>query len=190
MPTTSYCRQMPAVTEMSKFMTYSPTVTAKFIGCPVERRCHQLVFSTVLRSSGRVQIISAIRRRSWSLVESLRGNSSVSLCSSLWRILNIMSTTSTSCFPWTHTFRSYKKLWYISLPAWRWIILMKQLWILLTHSYLSVKYDGKMADRKGFTRSWSRTIWRYTLAGTIKNTHTQKTVSIASSLPRFELGSS
>lgn len=97
---------MQTVAEMSKLMT-DFTVTAKYIGCPVQKICHQLVFSTDLRSSGRVQIISAIRRRSWSLVELLRGNASVSLCSSLWRILSIMSTTSTSCFPWTHTFRSW-----------------------------------------------------------------------------------
>lgn len=114
MSTTSHCllgklfiqpKQRPKDVLMSKLTTDS-TVTAKFVGCPVERRCHQLVFRTALRSSGRVQIISSNRRRSWSFVELLRGNSSVSLCSNFWRILNIMSTTSTSCFPWTHTFRS------------------------------------------------------------------------------------
>lgn len=53
--------------------------------------------------------MSFILSRNLSLTELSIGTSSMQLLSNFWRILRIISTTSTSCFPCTHVFRSYPR---------------------------------------------------------------------------------
>lgn len=65
------------------------------------------------KSSGNVCVMSFIRSWSFSLTELPIGTSSIYVFSNFCRILRIMSTSSTSCFPCTHVFKSCKKrlLW-------------------------------------------------------------------------------